>query len=82
MCFASPGSSIQSYTRGSFTHQLNKELDSIRNQRNKLGKYLHGVTGYMWAYEPGGLILQILLTGCYFLLICLNFLIWTWTRTA
>ncbi|XP_034428035.1 limb region 1 protein homolog [Hippoglossus hippoglossus] len=24
------------YTRGSFTHQLNKELDNVRNQRNKL----------------------------------------------
>nr|XP_046226581.1 limb region 1 protein homolog isoform X2 [Scatophagus argus] len=30
------GSSTHSYTRGSFTHQLNKELDNIRNQRNKL----------------------------------------------
>ncbi|KAM9839288.1 limb region 1 protein homolog [Aulostomus maculatus] len=30
------GSSTYTYTRGSFTHQLNKELDSIRNQRNKL----------------------------------------------
>ncbi|CAG04308.1 unnamed protein product, partial [Tetraodon nigroviridis] len=36
LCFASPGSSVHSYTRGSFTHQLNKELDNIRNQRNKL----------------------------------------------
>ncbi|XP_062235294.1 limb region 1 protein homolog [Platichthys flesus] len=24
------------YTRGSFTHQLNKEMDNVRNQRNKL----------------------------------------------
>ncbi|XP_027129967.1 limb region 1 protein homolog isoform X2 [Larimichthys crocea] len=30
------GSSTHTYTRGSFTHQLNKELDNIRNQRNKL----------------------------------------------
>ncbi|XP_059182737.1 limb region 1 protein homolog [Centropristis striata] len=30
------GSSSHTYTRGSFTHQLNKELDNIRNQRNKL----------------------------------------------
>ncbi|XP_068160042.1 limb region 1 protein homolog [Antennarius striatus] len=30
------GSSPYAYTRGSFTHQLNKELESIRNQRNKL----------------------------------------------
>ncbi|XP_051266493.1 limb region 1 protein homolog [Dicentrarchus labrax] len=30
------GSCTHTYTRGSFTHQLNKELDNIRNQRNKL----------------------------------------------
>ncbi|TNM96580.1 hypothetical protein fugu_016241 [Takifugu bimaculatus] len=30
------GSSIHPYTRGGFTHQLNKELDNVRNQRNKL----------------------------------------------
>ncbi|XP_029955430.1 limb region 1 protein homolog isoform X1 [Salarias fasciatus] len=30
------GSSSHTYTRGSFTHQLNKELDNVRNQRNKL----------------------------------------------
>ncbi|XP_069015629.1 limb region 1 protein homolog [Embiotoca jacksoni] len=30
------GSSSHTYTRGSFTHHLNKELDNIRNQRNKL----------------------------------------------
>ncbi|KAI3355319.1 hypothetical protein L3Q82_018169 [Scortum barcoo] len=30
------GSSTYTYTRVSFTHQLNKELDNIRNQRNKL----------------------------------------------
>uniref|UniRef100_A0A4W6FH34 Limb development membrane protein 1 n=1 Tax=Lates calcarifer TaxID=8187 RepID=A0A4W6FH34_LATCA len=30
------GSSSHTYTRGSFAHQLNKELDNIRNQRNKL----------------------------------------------
>ncbi|XP_067434597.1 limb region 1 protein homolog isoform X2 [Thunnus thynnus] len=30
------GSSSHVYTRGSFAHQLNKELDNIRNQRNKL----------------------------------------------
>ncbi|XP_028288669.1 limb region 1 protein homolog isoform X2 [Parambassis ranga] len=30
------GSSSHAYTRGSSTHQLNKELDNIRNQRNKL----------------------------------------------
>lgn len=30
------GSSSHTYTRGGFTHQLNKELDNIRNQRNKL----------------------------------------------
>ncbi|XP_035525564.1 limb region 1 protein homolog isoform X2 [Morone saxatilis] len=30
------GSCTHAYTRGSFTHQLNKELDNIRNQRNKL----------------------------------------------
>ncbi|KAG7224974.1 hypothetical protein INR49_014890 [Caranx melampygus] len=30
------GSSTYAYTRGSFAHQLNKELDNIRNQRNKL----------------------------------------------
>ncbi|KAM7369826.1 hypothetical protein PAMP_011116 [Pampus punctatissimus] len=30
------GSSSHMYTCGSFAHQLNKELDNIRNQRNKL----------------------------------------------
>ncbi|XP_019943043.1 limb region 1 protein homolog isoform X1 [Paralichthys olivaceus] len=30
------GSSSYTYTRGSFTHQLNKELENVRNQRNKL----------------------------------------------
>lgn len=30
------GSSSHTYTRGSFVHQLNKELDNVRNQRNKL----------------------------------------------
>ncbi|XP_049912171.1 limb region 1 protein homolog [Epinephelus moara] len=30
------GLSSHTYPRGSFTHQLNKELDNIRNQRNKL----------------------------------------------
>ncbi|XP_069552386.1 limb region 1 protein homolog [Brachyistius frenatus] len=30
------GSSSHTYTRGSVTHHLNKELDNIRNQRNKL----------------------------------------------
>ncbi|XP_030253728.1 limb region 1 protein homolog [Sparus aurata] len=30
------GSSTHAYTRGSVTHQLNKELDNVRNQRNKL----------------------------------------------
>ncbi|XP_023805661.1 limb region 1 protein homolog [Oryzias latipes] len=30
------GASSHSYVRGSFAHQLNKELDIIRNQRNKL----------------------------------------------
>ncbi|XP_076017193.1 limb region 1 protein homolog [Genypterus blacodes] len=30
------GSSTYAYSRGSFTHQLNKELDNIRNQKNKL----------------------------------------------
>ncbi|XP_024135500.1 limb region 1 protein homolog [Oryzias melastigma] len=30
------GSSSHSYVRGSFAHQLHKELDIIRNQRNKL----------------------------------------------
>ncbi|CAG5896052.1 limb region 1 protein homolog isoform 1-T1 [Menidia menidia] len=30
------GSSSHSYIRGGFTNQLNKELDNIRNQRNKL----------------------------------------------
>ncbi|KAM6900282.1 limb region 1 protein homolog isoform 1-T1 [Xenentodon cancila] len=30
------GSSLHTYIRGGFTHQLNKELDNIRNQRNKL----------------------------------------------
>ncbi|XP_034718006.1 limb region 1 protein homolog isoform X2 [Etheostoma cragini] len=30
------GSSSYTYTRGCFTHQLNKELDYFRNQRNKL----------------------------------------------
>ncbi|XP_026148327.1 limb region 1 protein homolog isoform X3 [Mastacembelus armatus] len=30
------GSSSHTYTRGSFAQQLNKELDNIRNQRNKL----------------------------------------------
>ncbi|KAM3593918.1 uncharacterized protein V6R79_025515 [Siganus canaliculatus] len=30
------GSSTHTYTRGGFTHQLNKDLDNIRNQRNKL----------------------------------------------
>ncbi|AWP20528.1 putative limb region 1 protein -like isoform 2 [Scophthalmus maximus] len=30
------GSSSHTYTRGSVAHQLNKELDNIRNQRNKL----------------------------------------------
>ncbi|KAF7667355.1 hypothetical protein LDENG_00065050 [Lucifuga dentata] len=30
------GSSTYTYTGGGFVHQLNKELDNIRNQRNKL----------------------------------------------
>ncbi|XP_075903586.1 limb region 1 protein homolog [Nelusetta ayraudi] len=30
------GSSSYAFTRGSFSHQLNKELDNIRNQKNKL----------------------------------------------
>lgn len=30
------GSSTYTYTHGSIAHQLNKELDNIRNQRNKL----------------------------------------------
>uniref|UniRef100_UPI0037E98AC0 limb region 1 protein homolog n=1 Tax=Semicossyphus pulcher TaxID=241346 RepID=UPI0037E98AC0 len=30
------GSSTYAYTRGSFAHQLNKELDNVRNHRNKL----------------------------------------------
>ncbi|KAM4533509.1 limb region 1 protein homolog [Odontesthes bonariensis] len=30
------GSSSHTYIRGGFTHQLSKELDNIRNQRNKL----------------------------------------------
>lgn len=30
------GSSMYTYTHGSIAHQLNKELDNIRNQRNKL----------------------------------------------
>lgn len=30
------GSSTHTFTRGSITHQLNKELDNVRNQRNKL----------------------------------------------
>ncbi|XP_038585524.1 limb region 1 protein homolog isoform X1 [Micropterus salmoides] len=30
------GSSTHTYTQGSLAHQLNKELDNIRNQRNKL----------------------------------------------
>lgn len=30
------GSSTYTFTRGSVTHQLNKELDNVRNQRNKL----------------------------------------------
>lgn len=46
--FISAGSSSHVYTRGSFAHQLNKELDNIRNQRNKLGKYLYYVTGLIY----------------------------------
>ncbi|KAI9518974.1 Limb region 1 protein [Dissostichus eleginoides] len=30
------GTCSHAYTRGSFTHQLNKELDNIRNMKNKL----------------------------------------------
>lgn len=30
------GSSTYAYTRGSFAHHLSKELDNVRNQRNKL----------------------------------------------
>ncbi|XP_028289773.1 limb region 1 protein homolog isoform X1 [Gouania willdenowi] len=30
------GSSLHTHPRGSFTHQLNKDLDNIRNQKNKL----------------------------------------------
>lgn len=48
MVSVSAGSSTHTYTRGSFTHQLNKELDNIRNQRNKLGKYLYYVTGLIY----------------------------------
>lgn len=44
----STGSSTHAYTRGSVTHQLNKELDNVRNQRNKLGKYLYCVTGLIY----------------------------------
>lgn len=41
------GASSHSYVRGSFAHQLHKELDIIRNQRNKLGKCLCFVSGLM-----------------------------------
>lgn len=41
--FIFTGSSTHAYTRGSFAHQLSKELDNIRNQRNKLGKYVYVV---------------------------------------
>lgn len=44
----SAGSTTHIYTQGGFTHQLNKELDNIRNQRNKLGKYLYCVTGMVF----------------------------------
>lgn len=39
------------YSRGSFAHQLNKELDNIRNQRNKLGKYLYYVTELIYCLK-------------------------------
>ena len=48
MISISTGSSSHTYTPGSFAHQLNKELDSIRNQRNKLGKYLYYLTGLIY----------------------------------
>lgn len=47
------GSSSDTYTRGSFAHQLKKELDNIVNQRNKLGKHLYYVTQLIYfVYGP------------------------------
>lgn len=75
LCFASPGSSVHSYTQGSFTHQLNKELDNVKNQRNKLGEFSWCASVHV------SLRARRLLTGRSFLSICPNVLIWTWTRT-
>lgn len=50
-CFAFTGTSIYPvYTRGGFAHQLHNELDNVRNQKNKLGKYLYRMTRLMYLF--------------------------------
>lgn len=47
--FCSPtGSSSHTYIRGSFTYQLAKELENIRNQKNKLGKHFYSTISLMY----------------------------------
>ncbi|CAN9506350.1 unnamed protein product [Ophioblennius macclurei] len=68
------GSSSHTYTRGSFTHQLNKELDNIRNQRNKLERRKKASGWEKNLLYP--IVMLILLTGTTIsvLLVALNIL--------
>ncbi|XP_039899685.1 limb region 1 protein homolog isoform X1 [Simochromis diagramma] len=68
------GSSTHAYTRGSFAHQLNKELDNIRNQRNKLERRKKASGWEKNLLYP--IVMLILLTGTTIsvLLVALNIL--------
>lgn len=59
------GSSTHPYIRGSFVHQLNKELDNIRNQRNKLGKYVYVMYFNVWLLPLTCLFLSHFLFNSY-----------------
>ncbi|XP_030612127.1 limb region 1 protein homolog isoform X2 [Archocentrus centrarchus] len=68
------GSSTHPYTRGSFAHQLNKELDNIRNQKNKLERRKKASGWEKNLLYP--IVMLILLTGTTIsvLLVALNIL--------
>lgn len=68
------GSSTHAYTRGSFAHQLSKELDNIRNQRNKLERRKKASGWEKNLLYP--IVMLILLTGTTIsvLLVALNIL--------
>ncbi|KAL4001140.1 hypothetical protein ACER0C_006439 [Sarotherodon galilaeus] len=68
------GSSTNAYARGSFAHQLNKELDNIRNQRNKLERRKKASGWEKNLLYP--IVMLILLTGTTIsvLLVALNIL--------